>query len=381
VLYVSAAWISNVRVSPDGRLIAFIDHLRPADNVGIVKVVDANGKLRMTGPTANSGLAWSPSGDEVWSSFIGTSISATTLSGKTRIAFECVGYCALHDIAPDGRVLLSHFSARREMIGVSQGVERNLTWLDWSFPVDFSPDCKIVLFNEEDLEPNAVYMRRLDGSPAVHLGEGFAHAFSPDGLWVLTSDPGQRRLVLLPTGPGEPRRLPETEISYQWAAWFPDGRRVVAVGNEPGRGPRLYLQDIAGGKPRAITPEGVSFLFQTVSPDGRFVAATGPDRRIALYPTEPGEPRPIPGLTPEDVPMRWTADGRSLYVWRSSEPPGRIDLVDVATGRRALWREFRPPDPAGVLQVGPIVVAPDGATYVYSYRRALDELYLATGIR
>jgi Tol biopolymer transport system component len=381
VLYVSATWISNVRVSPDGRLIAFIDHLRPGDNVGVVKVVDANAKLRMTGPMANSGLAWSPSGDEVWSSFIGTSISATTLSGKTRIAFQCVGYCALHDIAPDGRVLLSHFSARREMIGVSQGVERNLTWLDWSFPCDFSPDSKTVLFNEEDLVPNAVYIRRLDGSPAVHLGEGFAHAFSPDGLWVLTSDPGQRRLVLLPTGPGEPRRLPETEISYQWAAWLPDGRRLVVVGNEPGRGPRLYVQDIAGGKPRAITPEGVRFLFQTVSPDGRFVAATGPDRRIALYPTEPGEPRPIPGLTSEDVPMRWTADGRSLYVWRPTEPPGRIELVDVATGGRTLWKEFRPPDPAGVLQVGPVVVAPDGATYVYSYRRALDELYVATGIR
>jgi hypothetical protein len=60
---------------------------------------------------------------------------------------------------------------------------------------------------------------------------------------------------------------------------------------------------------------------------------------------------------------------------------GRVDLVDVKTGQRTLWREFRPPDPAGVLQVGPVVVAPDGVTYVYSYRRSLGELYLVTGLR
>jgi len=68
-------------------------------------------------------------------------------------------------------------------------------------------------------------------------------------------------------------------------------------------------------------------------------------------------------------------------VWHPSEPPGRIELVDVATGRRTVWKEFRPPDPAGVLQVGPAIAAPDGETYVYSYRRTLSELFLATGIR
>ena len=41
----------------------------------------------------------------------------------------------------------------------------------------------------------------------------------------------------------------------------------------------------------------------------------------------------------------------------------------------------RPPDPAGVDQVGPVLIAPDGKSYVYSYRRVLDDLYLATGLR
>ena len=63
------------------------------------------------------------------------------------------------------------------------------------------------------------------------------------------------------------------------------------------------------------------------------------------------------------------------------QPELRVEIVEVTTGRRTLWKEIRPPDPSGVEQVGPIVIAPDGASYVYSYRRALDELYLATGMR
>jgi Tol biopolymer transport system component len=381
VLYDTAGWLSNVRVSPDGKRIAFIDHIQRGDNVGVMKVVDASGKLLLTGPAANTGLAWSPRGDEVWSSFIGGLVSATSLSGKTRSAYACAGSCALFDIARDGRVLLSRFTARREIIGVSGGRERNLTWLDWSFPYDLSRDGKTLLFNEENLQPNAVYIRKLDGSPAVRLGDGFAYAFSPDGGWVLTADPDQHGLVLLPIGPGEPKKLSKTEINYQFANWFPDGRRVLAFGNEPGKGPRLFVQDVDGGKPRAITPEGVSFLFQALSPDGTRVAATGPDRRVALYPTEPGEPTPVSGLAPEEVPIGWTSNGKSLYVWRPSEPPGRVDLVDVATGKRTSWKEFTPPDPAGVLQVGPVVVSSDGASYVYSYRRNLDELYLVAGVR
>jgi Tol biopolymer transport system component len=278
-------------------------------------------------------------------------------------------------------LLFSHWSARREIIGVSEGRERNLTWLNWSFPNDISRDGKTLLFNEEQIQPNGIYVRKLDGSPAVRLGDGTSFALSPDGRWALAMRQSGRELTLLPTGPGEPRPLPATNVACQWANFFPEGHRILLFGNEPGRGRRLFVQNIPEGKPRAITPEGVSFLFQTISPDGKTVAATGPDGRLSVYPTEPGEPRPVTGLDPEDIPIRWTADGRSLYVWRPSAPPSRIDLVEVETGKRTLWKEFRPPDPAGVLQVGPIVISPDGSSYVYSYRRVLDELYLATGLR
>ena len=68
MLYDAPGWVNNVRVSPDGRLVAFIDHPQRGDNNGSVKVIDTAGKVRLTGPFAIRGLAWSPRGDEVWSS-------------------------------------------------------------------------------------------------------------------------------------------------------------------------------------------------------------------------------------------------------------------------------------------------------------------------
>jgi Tol biopolymer transport system component/predicted Ser/Thr protein kinase len=381
VMYDAPGWASDIRVSPNGRLVAFIDHPQRGDNNGNVKVVDASGKVLLTGPFAIRGLAWSPRGDEVWSS--GRGIWATSLSGKSRLIWNSPGGF-LQDIARDGRVLCSVNSSRREIVGFSAGgkSERNLTWLNWSFPKDISSDGRTVLFDEQNIQPIGIYLRRLDGSPAVRIGEGSSYGFSPDGRSVLAIrelESGQ--LTLLPTGAGEPKLLAKSGINYESAMWFPDGRRVLISGHEPGHGSRLFVQDLPDGKPRAITPEGVYFLFHTMAPDGKSVVATGPDSRPAIYPTEPGEPRAVPGLEPEDIPLRWTADGASIFVYRPSAPPLRVEKVDVKTGRRTLWKEIRPPDPSGVEQVGPIQIAPDETSYVYSYRRALDDLYLATGLR
>ena len=58
----------------------------------------------------------------------------------------------------------------------------------------------------------------------------------------------------------------------------------------------------------------------------------------------------------------------------------KVETIDVKTGRRTLLKGPAT-GPVGVEQVGPIQIAPDEKSYVYSYRRTLDELYLATGLR
>jgi hypothetical protein len=117
-----------------------------------------------------------------------------------------------------------------------------------------------------------------------------------------------------------------------------------------------------------------------VSPDGQWIAAVGPDRRGVLYPIAGGTPRPIPNLAPDDVVIRWTPDGRSLYVYKQLVH-ARIELLDLATGRRTPWKELAPADPAGVASLSSVLIAPDGKSYVYSYSRLTEDLYLADGLK
>ena len=280
-------------------------------------------------------------------------------------------------------MLLAVNSSRREIVGFSAGdtAERNLTWLNWSFPIDISADGKTVLFNEQNIQPNGIYLRKLDGSTAVRLGEGGLYGFSPDGRWVLSvREENGSQFTLLPTGAGEPKELPKRR-SIQSARWFRDGRRVLlSPAPSPDMAPGSSLQELPDGKPRAITPEGVHFIFDRRSrrESGGGNRSRSPNRHLSDRARRaPARARAGARRHPAPLERRWQLDLRLQALGASAASRN----VDVATGRRTLWKEIRPPDPSGVEQVGPIVIAPDGASYVYSYRRALDELYLATGLR
>ena len=118
-----------------------------------------------------------------------------------------------------------------------------------------------------------------------------------------------------------------------------------------------------------------------LSPDGRFAAAVGPDQKGYLFPVASGEPKQIPGLLPGEVPVAWSADGRSIYIYRGGELPAKVYRLEIASGSRTLWKQLMPPDPAGVEYVGPILPAPDGTAYAYGYRRLLSDLYLVEGLK
>src|SRR6185437_15094331 len=186
----------------------------------------------------------------------------------------------------------------------------------------------------------AVYVRKTDGSPAVLLGEGAAVALSPDGKWVVAQSPGSpAQLRLLPTGVGEAKVLTQDSINHAWARWFPDGKRILFSGNEPGRGVRLYTLDIASGKSQPVSPEGVAGTAFAISPDSRFVAAIGPDQKGYWYPLDGGTPKPIPGFLAGEQPIIFNGRG-GLYVYQPGELPARVFLLDLQTGHRTLWRHL-----------------------------------------
>jgi dipeptidyl aminopeptidase/acylaminoacyl peptidase len=284
-------------------------------------------------------------------------------------------------------VLLTRDTWRRELMGLRAGEtrERNLSWQDYSYPAQLSRDGKTLLFDEEGEAGGynyAVYIRNTDGSAAVKLGPALAVSLSPDGKWVIsqtTSVPSQ--LVLLPTGPGEARSLTHDALAHFWAAWLPNGKQVVFTASDQGKGNRFYVLDVASGQPKPISGEGIDALQFAVSSSGETIAGIGPDGKGYLYPVAGGEPRAIPGLEAGEVPLNFTSDDKSLYITRPGERPAKVTRLELGTGQRTPWKELMPLDSAGVQNIGPIRITPDGQTYAYGFQRRLSDLYLVEGLR
>jgi predicted Ser/Thr protein kinase len=385
VLYETTGWISDVRVAPDGQRVAFWNHPQRGDNLGSLDVIEPDGSHRSLMDGASSqGLAWTPDGNAVRSGMF-----QVALQGQVRRVFPALGGLLLYDAATGGKALMSRRSFRREIVGHTRELakEANLSWLDWSYPADLSSDGRKVLFDEQNVGRDGkyvIYVRRMDGSAAVRIGEGQSLALSPDDRWALAqSDAGTAQdLLLLPLGAGEPRKLPRTGLEgIEIARFLPNGR-LLLCGHEARHANRVYVFDPGNGKLAPISPEGTTILqWQPVAPDGRWAVAQSAEGAIILLPVDAGEPRTVPGVTRDDVPVGWTADGAGLYVRRGSGVPLHIDVVEVRTGKRRAWKELTPPDPAGVLSIEPVFVSPDGQAYVYSYRRAVDDLFLVDGLQ
>lgn len=393
-LYETDGWIGDPRVSRKGDAIAFLDHPLVGDDEGSVAVVDLSGKKKVLTENwvSTRGLAWSPSGNEIWftASPIGSNraIYAVSLSGKTRLVYRVDGSLHILDTAPDGRALVADENERQELMGRGPGEakDRDLSWFDWSLSEDISPDGKWALFTEggEGGGPSySTYLRKLDGSPAIRLGDGSGLALSPDGKWVLSADPHKLpiQLVLLPTGTGEARQITHDSINHRAANWLPDGKKILFTGNEPGHGSRLYTQDLNGGEPRALTGEALVARSIVLSPDGRLVCAYDLAKTTwLLISLDGGEERPIPGIDQKDVPIQWAADGKTLYVAQFGTT-AQVFRLDISSGKREPWKELAPDDPTGVGEIGPMHITRDGKFYVYSFYRGLSDLYLVEGLK
>lgn len=397
VLHQAEGWISNVRVSPDGSRVAFIDHPIAGDDRGAICVVDRAGKVDVLSKDWASalGLDWAPGGDEVW--FTATEVSpnsalwAVDLKGKRRLLARSPGRLALQDVSPSGELLMTEGRVRLGMgLGASdRRLGRDLSWLDATVVSDLSRDGKTVLFAEQGagggVGTYSVYTRSADGAPAARLGEGTAGPLSPDGQWAVAIVPSTPpRLTLLPTGPGQAKTLERGSIvSYQAVAFFPDGERLLIAANEEGKPVRLYVQSIESGAPRAVSGTGLRFSppSDVISPDGRIAAVTDGEGQAVLFPLDGADPSLAQGLEPGDVPMRWSLDGRSLYVFRFDELPARIRRVDLDTRRREVIAEITPADPAGVESFVAAQVTPDGRSWAYSYFQYRTDLYLVTGLK
>jgi Tol biopolymer transport system component len=392
VLFDSITWISQPRISPDGKTVAFADHENTGgDDEGSVAVIDLDGheKKLASGFVSLEGIIWSTAGDELW--FTGTrngsaeNLRGVTLAGKERMITNVPGGMWLQDTR-DGLMLMVTHQIRIGIRGTQPGGkdERELGWLGWSILRDVSRDGKKVLF-EEDGDGGgpkySVFVRDTDGSPPVRIGDGTGAAISPDNKWVITRPAKEGALFVVPTGAGETRQLTHDNINYDTVRFLPDGKQLLASGIESGHGVRDYLIDLSNGNAKPITPEGVEGT--TLSPDGRRVAVLGPDGKWGIWPLDGGGLHPIPQLDSKYSVTGWTPDGTSLYVASNHlrDKTAKVYRVDLATGKMELWKTLGESITVGVVQVGGPNFSSDGSAYAYVYGQALSQAYVVRGLK
>jgi eukaryotic-like serine/threonine-protein kinase len=395
-LYETEGFVNDLRISPDGNRLAIEETLARGytGGTGWIGFLDRAGKRTTlyTGWVRNCGLGWSPDGKEVWFATPDQSgafrdVLASSRPGDTRMLMRVPGPFTLHDVSREGRLLFTRETARQNARSgiVGEKTERTLSWLDESIVADLSRDGRTLLFSEiggGGGARGAVYLRPTSGAEAVRLGEGFALALSPDANWALTMNVGTPpRLILLPTGVGQPKSLPVAGFeSYYFARWLPDGKRIFFDANLPGRPVRCHIIDPDGGAPRAIGPEGAACWAS--SPDGKLLAVTAAEQPLSLYPVDGGgSPKSVSGWPPGATPIQWSTDGSSLFYVQNADIPGEIRRFELATGRTQSWQQLLPADLAGVQAITSPLITADGRAYAYTFARLLGDLYMTSEVK
>jgi Tol biopolymer transport system component/predicted Ser/Thr protein kinase len=377
------------RVSVDGKLVAFFDFDSEVGDYSL-SVVGSNRPKQVLsrGWRAVGSLDWSPRGDEIWFSagHPGSDpvLYAVDLSGKQRFLAQAPGWIVMQDVAADGRVLLSTVNSRLGIryLDFDHSTERDLAWLDASMLYEISSDAKRLLFVElsnGEGRNAAIYLRKTDGSAAVRLGYCNRPSLSPDGKWVvcIRREAARSRLLLLPTGAGESRTLNVDGVYFESLGWFPDGKRVVFTGNAPGHPVRTWVYDLESDKATPLTAEGTRG--GQVSPDGHWFV-TADAHQLSLAPVGGGAPHRIAQLQNGETAVRWSGDGRFLFLRQPEGDAIKISRLDVATGHKEPWRTLQVPEP-GASFFGPLALSADGKACAFSFQHDLANLYLVKGLK
>ncbi|MGH9442696.1 MAG: protein kinase domain-containing protein [Thermoanaerobaculia bacterium] len=407
VVYKGTTHIWSMRVSPDGKRVALVEAASSgaSNATNSLCVVDLKGAKKVLAPLAvEAGIAWSKGGDEIWYSEVDRDQSSTihrvSLSGRNRAVLRLAGEFRVHDRSEDGTLLLESVESTSNVLfrGEKDAAERPIGWLSASYASDLSPDGRMILldqFGGAAAASGSVYVRPTDGSPAVKLGEGFATMFSFDGRFVVGSPAGdsmrtatvrRNRVALTPTGAGIARTIEIPEMEMLRSPWLlADGKRLLILGKRAGELPRFFVADLDAPKLRPVTPPGYDGFFgnRPISPDGsRFFAIHGDpgSMRYQIFSVDGGPPKNLAGAEQQDILSSWSGDGHSVFAYRRNQLPIPVYRIDVESGRRELWRELSPSDPAGVEGGYGVLVSRDGRSYAYDFDRNLSTLYLVNGL-
>lgn len=386
----------DLRFSPDGRRLAFIERPRSEDSLGRVGLLDlGTGQHRVLTQAFPHiiGIAWR--GGEVWFTAaeqgVRKALWGVTPSGRTRLVLRTPSDLTVMDIAPDGRVLLNAENMAPRIYLARAGALDPLDLTDGWYPVPLtlaSDGSRFLYLDQtQSKSPNYdLYLQPLPSGPALYLGQTVAYAaLSPDGSKVVAFQEGPPHPLVISLATGEVRHLPGHGLADYPAfpRWTPDGRAFYFRSWAPGEPRRIYLQD---GQTGALSPLGpVGMDGPLMTPDARRLLGRFSDgwKVVDLLHPE-GAPEAVRGmeglnLRTEQV-LDWTADGTRLLMCRIQPGAVLVEHLDPRTGIRKPWARFSTGGVPLRRWGAPPRMTPDGKLLLFSSFTWESTLFLVEGL-
>ncbi len=369
-----------LRASPSGDRIAYVDHPAAADSSGSVVVMDRSGKelFRSKHQDGIEGLAWPPTGDEVWFSD-GDTIYGLDAANQPRVVLRTFTRLVLDDVAPD-RILVAPSSVGLKMFrGPRSGPFHDVSWFDSSIVEAISADGAIEMFvdglgtNQTMDDGYAQFLRRGD-APATMIGHGFASTLLPDGSAVISAT-SPTKLARIPTGIGAPQpialgKIAQLDVSDRLAiSW--NGRFLVVRGAEANAPTRLWRIDLTSGEVASIEARaGVDQ--HPITSDGSTVALAQPTGGVALV-SLAGKPLHAIAGPIDERALGFSADDATLFVSHLEAGTIAIDRLDLATDARTPWTRLTPEQTPAYYRVA---LDATGEVVTYSTSSDASDLYV-----
>lgn len=395
-LYETAGQITDVRVSPDGKLVAFADHPILRDTRGTIAVVDLGGKkTTLTREFSGTlGLAWSPDGNELYFTARENThqmvVFAASMKGALREALNGPGDLTVYDVAKDGQWLVTRDVHTQRVLarGSSDSVATIVaSWLDYAWMAIVSADGRQLAVSDagnESGENYSVWLRSSAGGRLARIGEGWPRGFTTDGSAVLAVVPAQpARLMLYPTGAGNERQVPTPFANIDDAGWVVADSSVYVCGHAADEISRCVVEGIDGAQARNSAAFASAIAHQVpgakspvhVSPNGRFVAFSD-SAGFTVTDIATGATKKFVRLPGDGALVRWSPDGRALWLLSGKSPA--LQQMDATSGSRTkLIAELLP---AGSSVPGHLFsFSDDHRTYAFVQEVMASDLFLVSG--
>ncbi len=389
-LYRTRARLETLRVAPRGNRVAFIERPEIDDDGGCLMVASAAEAAHCLsgGWDTIKGVAWTPSGDEVWftagTSGSDQSLRAVNLRGRVRSVAEMPGGMILLDINRAGDVLIARPSAHVSMVAgaIGETMARDLSLFDWSRAVGISADGKSLLFDESGQgggSRHSVYLYDMEHKRTERIGDGLGVDLARDGAWALLQKADDRKVLwLVSTRDHKDFAVKAAGATYHWARFLGgrDCQEIVASVSDANQQVRLIEQELPNGKPLTLISD-LALSDAIVDEGGQTLVGRNGDSALVLVDLGKKTKRPL-ALAQEARPVSFGRDGR-LIISRSAGRSVVLESVNLQNGSVEPYGEALTNGAAGFSELVAMRLAKDGRTFVYSRLESVSTLYVVSG--